>query len=857
MITEKVIYICLLTAIVSGSARADREEGDLLIGAIIPISRSENGTCKGIDYEGLAITEAIRFAIEEINKDDKLLGDLTVSRKLGYDIQDTCGSTEKEKDIAYAFNGDRRNFKPSRPGLKKPVSAVIGKFFSKSVEAMKLLNFEQIPQVSFAPENARLRPDGLEAKDIKGLISVYPEGLTKMKAIASVLEKLKVEYTTLIASKDERGEKGGKLLQSLLINSKMCLSDINMAKNDDEVKELVRELKRKPLAKIVVLHCDINDAMTAIIEAARLNISDILWISTVSMKGKMKQLLPVIAQASGMIYVDIANPDPQAFVSYMENKGKNFLNESSWMHKALKHEGGNEKCGQNSTGLTRDEQNKCNEAMDKIKTNIKLHSKTACYAIDAVYSIARGLQSMIVKGASSSKLLDNIKALSFQAPLTQSKVHFNSDGQAISQSLVIHNIQGNLTLKEVTVGNWKRENDPSLDINMGIMRFKQEKKKAPISKCSKDCMPGEEIIFPKKGPKCCWSCKRCPNSTVSNATNSKCFKCKENQTPSPQQALCYEFKQAHMEVKNPVSEFTLFLFTVAFLFLLFILFIFNQNKDCEVMKMADNTTMQGLLFGVVVVLASSVVLMFKPTFPGCITYAALFNVGLTIILGALLTKTWLFRKIFYGHKEETTACCSRPGLFVVSFLVLIQAAVLGIGFYKENVVIIFEDTDKWDVKYIECSYFRGIVFWVSYGVNIIISVLINFFNCGVPNVEARFGEYNWLCVTSCCYYGMAFFYIISFWAFPLLQKIEVGVVLTVLHCFLFLLAYCYPKLHMVLFMNREEMEEKAKLERVELLYKYDEDDEEAIQPPLSGVEVFKNKVVQLNYEPDSDKASSK
>ena len=312
-----------------------------------------------------------------------------------------------------------------------------------------------------------------------------------------------------------------------------------------------------------------------------------------------------------------------------------------------------------------------------------------------------------------------------------------------------------------------------------------------------------------------------------------------------------------MEIKNPISEFTLFLFTIAFLFLLFTLFIFNQNKDCEVMQMADNATMQGILFGIVLVLISSIVFMLKPTFPGCIVYVALFNVGLTIILGALLTKTWLFRQIFYGSNEKTTACCSRPGLFVVSFLVIIQAAILGVGVYMEKVVIVFDDTDRWDVKYIECSLFRGVVFWVSYGFNVILSVLINFFNCGVPNVEGRFGEYNWLCVTTCSFYGMAFFYIMSFWAFPLLKKVEVGVVLTVLHCFLFLLAYCFPKLHKVLFMSRDEMQETAKSERAELLYKYDEDDEEAVQSPVSGIDVFKNRIVQLNYEPENDKASSK
>jgi len=855
MMEAHLIRFCVVTLFILSSIEAEREEGDFLIGAVIPISKKENGTCKGVDYEGLAVSEAIRFAINEINKDDKLLGALTINRRLGFDIQDTCGSKEKEKDIAYVFNGDHRNYRSNTPGLKKPVSAVIGQFQGASVESMKLLNFEKIPQLSYAPSNAKLRPDGLETKDLAGLLSVYPEEITKMNAVASMLQKLKVEYTTLLAKKDRRGERGDKVLRKLLEGMDMCLSDVNMAKNDDDVKELIKKLKRKPDAKIVVLHFDIKDVMTALTEAAMLNMSDVIWISTVSMRGKLKELGRSIAQASGMIFIEIANPDSQGFKSYVENKGGSFHNESSWMKKAVKQEGG-EKCAENSTTLSKDEQMICNKAIEKVKKNILTFSKAACFAIDAVYSIATALQSML-NNSPSTALIQYIKALEFQSPLTQNRIQFNSDGEAMGQSLVIYNVHGNSTLKEVAIGTWKQDRNSSLELKVDSMRFKQGKKKVPNSKCSKDCIPGEEIIYPKSGPTCCWTCKRCPNSTISNSTNSKCFKCKENQTPNPQQSSCFDFKQLHMEVKNPVSEFTLFFFTVTLLFLFFTMFIFHQNKDCEVMKMADNTTMQGLLFGITLVLKSSIVLILKPSFPGCIGYAVFFNIGLTIILGALITKTWLFRQLFYGYNETSAACCSRPGLFVVCFLLMIQAAILGLGMYMEKVEILLDDTDRWDVKYIECSLFRGVIFWVSYGFNVILSVLINFFNCGVPNVEARFGEYNWLCVTSCSFYGMAFFYIMSFWAFPLLQKIEVGVVLTVLHCVVFLLAYCYPKLHKVLFMNKEEMREIAKSERAELLYKSDDDDEETAHSPTSGIDVFKNRIVQLNYEPESDKASSK
>lgn len=848
-----IVTLLLLSVV---GIEAERKDGDLLIGAVIPIRRTENGSCGGLNYEGIAVSEAIRFAIEEINKDNKLLGELTIDRKLGYDIQDTCGSIEVEKDIAYLFNGDRRNYKSKSPGGRKPVSAVIGEFKKASVESMKLLNFESIAQVSYAPQNARLMPDGMEAEDLIGLLSVHPEDVTKMKAVAATLNKLKIEYTTLISSDDVRGKDGEKLLKDRLDSLNMCLSDKNLAKSEDDVKDLVRKLKRKSEAKMVVLHCDEEDAFTAMVEAARLNMTDIVWMSTVSMKDRRDKLSPIAEQANGLIYIELHDPISQGFKSFVENKGGNFYNESEWIKKAMIEEGGMEKCLAKGEALTKTEQEKCDVAMDKVVKNVMNQSTQAAYAIDAVYAIASGLQAMLVKTTPSS-LFDSISELDFQSPLTQSKIHFNSDGQAIAQSFSLRNIEANSTYKDKEVGTWKRDNEPSLDLSMEKLRFKKGEKMAPVSKCSKDCVPSKEIVYPERGPKCCWACEKCPNATISNETNSKCFKCNDHQTANRQQTACYDFKKLHLKAKNPVSEFTFFLLTICLLFTLFTMFIFNQNKDCEVMQMADNATMQALLLGIIIVLTSSVVLMFMPTFSVCITYAAMFNVGLTIIISSLLTKTWLFRCLFYGSNETSTACGSRPGLLFGFFLVLIQGAIIGGGVYLENWTVLYEETEQWNVRYVECSSFRGIIFWVSYGFNILLSVLLNFFNCGAPNVEARFGEYNWLCVTACSYYAISFTYIASLWAFPLLQKIEAATVLTVLHCVVFLLAYCYPKLHMVLFMNSEQMKEVAKSERANLIYRHDDDDDETAHSPTSGIDVFKNRIVQLNMETDEDKHDSK
>ena len=838
--------LCIVAIQLFASTSAERINGDLIIGAAIPVHKNSNDSCNEINYEGLAVSEAIRFAVEEINKDDKLLGALTIDRKLGFDIQDTCDSSEKAKDIAYAYNGVHRNYKEGTPGQEIPVSVVIGEFKKRSFEALKLLNFEKIPQISYAADNARLKPDGINDDEVSGLLSAYPEDVSKGKPVASILGKMKAEYTTLVAKGDQRGKKGLKVIQDLLSKAGLCYSEGGLVSSVPEIEKAVQDLSMKKHAKIAVLHLDEEDTSAALMEAEKQNLSDITWISTQSVKEIMGATSSVSEQTNGMIYLQSQSLDPQGFEGYITNREMNSKNQSLWMKEAMQEQGAEKHCTESGKALTPDQTDACQNAKEQVVKEILKYSTTAAYAIDAVYIIANGLQESMVSQKRSS-LFESMRKLDFQSPLTKSKIKFNEDGQAVAMAFNIYNVQGNESsgVRHVKVGSWKRGNDPAMKLDMGKVQFKEGSEMVPVSKCSRDCLPGEGIEYPTTGPKCCWTCVPCPNLTVSNASNSKCFKCAEHQAANPQQTECKDFRLLHMKFKNPVSEFAIFLLTVGLLFTFFSMFIFNQNKDCEVMQMAGNGTMQIMLVGIIIVFASSVVLMFKPTAISGIVYTAILNIGLTVVMAALISKTWLFSRSGAGSK----------GFVVGLLLVIIDAAIIAIGFYLEKVSLLYDDTDHWDVKYVECSLFRGYAFWLAYGYVVVLSVLINFFNCGVPNVEGRFGEYKWLCLTSCCFYAIAFLYITSFWAFPLLQKIEAGLILTICHCFVILIAYIYPKLHMVLFMEREKMQDVAKSEKSPLFF---EDDEEApAHSPTSGIDVFKNRIVQLNVESDDGKSSER
>eukprot|EP00794_Sanderia_malayensis_P008714 gene8714-9645_t len=846
---SKVFYFVLINLV---TVAADQTDGDYIVGAILPIRTKYNGTCSQVNYEGIAVAEAIRFAVAEINSDHKLLGKFTTDRSLGYDIRDTCNSIEKEKDIAYAFNEAKRKSR-NTPGLIKAVSIVIGRFTKESLSVMRLLNFEQIAQFGFDKNNVNLQQIGLKSEDANNLLSTYPEDQSKSNAIVSLISSMKFEFTSFIVTDNGKGRAFLRQFQHDFKKANKCYMRNKLVKSEDDIKNEVAEIAKNSNVRVVVLYGDKKDELVAIEEFARLNITRVIFISSNSWK--LDEIKNYASQVEGMISVASDTPDVNGFSNYLEDENKPILSDPELLKEVLKQMGAKGKCAAVNATLPTDKST-CRKIRKTLIEEMMKYKTSIAYTIDAVYAFANGVQSMLNQPANKTKklsLTESMIGLDFQSPITRNRVQFNQDKNAMAQSFSLHNMHGNtsLELKTVEVGNWKRDKEERFSIKKALLKWKDGRKKIPLSKCSHDCVQGEQIQYPKNAPMCCWSCLACPKNTFSNMTNSNCSRCPALHTPNAEKSKCHAFQQSHLTISSPLAEFAMFLMVIGLLFTLISMFIMNQNKECKVMKVADNETMQILLFGCLLILLSSLILLFKPTVNICIIYACAFNIALTIPLAALITKTWAFHSVYYNDDGSMKQSCfgSRPGFCVGVIILLLHVLLLGVGLYYEGVWIYFEDTEKWNVKYIECSLFRNYLFWLSYGFNIALSIFTNVLNCSVPNVEAHFREYNWLCLTSCVYYTISFIYIIDFFALELLTRVEVAIVITVLHAFVFLLSYILPKLHMTLFMNERMMEELSgkKHHEKEPLMVIDIDDygnDEALMQMVAhagGGDIFKQK----------------
>ena len=102
-------YMLLSVVVVSygyasllGSTSEDRyyQPGDITLGALLTLHHSNSdGECNDFSSQGLGQVEAMKFAIDTINRNPRLLQNLT----LGYDIRDYCTSTLNAMKHTYDF----------------------------------------------------------------------------------------------------------------------------------------------------------------------------------------------------------------------------------------------------------------------------------------------------------------------------------------------------------------------------------------------------------------------------------------------------------------------------------------------------------------------------------------------------------------------------------------------------------------------------------------------------------------------------------------------------------------------------------------------------------------------------------
>ena len=785
----------------------ERLEGEYMLGAMLPIHDAgvNKSLCGGINIEGVAVAEAFRLAVHTINKRSSLASGPS-PRVFGYDLKDTCNSKQGAMDIGYSFNLRVREQRKGKLG-PKPVSFVVGRFNRLEYPAVQLLSLERLPHISYTPDNIKLVPMK-EVKDnnFNHFLSAYPGDVYKVQAAVEMMKEMGIEYFTFITSNDNRGTNGMNIIRKNYPGAaKFCYTEILALESKNSVIEIVSKIRRNPLAKAVLLHLNQGGSLRVFEEAKRQNLTNIIWFSTVSWNSRIADLSPFVSEVEGMVMLTNKPQKPSGYQLHLDRLELPYKEEPLLKYAFMKTTGEKE-CLSLSANSSADVLNKCKKLHQQFVGTLAKYSDRIAYVLDSVFVFEEGINKMLDEGG-RIKLIDAMKALEFLSPMTQNPVRFDNNGVMLDIVSVIYNLQLNFATNKIEfirVGEYdkNREISKRLNLNINVLRWKNGTKTAPVSKCSPDCLAGWKRILPKTGPACCWKCQKCPNGSISENNNSvSCSKCGALFVNNPMQSACVKFRTTSFGWFDPMGEFMIFLITAGLCATFFILGIFSQNRDCDVVKSADYKLMVFMLFGLALCFFTPVPLLLEPSATTCISYVIMFNLGLTIPLAVLFIKSAAVRHRFFDENMELIngSLGSMPHLVIAGIIVSIQAIILGIGINLADTDIEYQETDQWDLKYSQCAYVKNAVFWVAFGYNVVVSVVLNVASFKSTKMDGEFNEQKWVCISTCCFYLVSYLYVTCLYAVYGANVVVAASVLIVTFGLVFILTYFAPKLRLILF----------------------------------------------------------
>ena len=206
------------------------ENGDIILRALKVLHyRDSSDKCGDLFPVGIGHTEAMMFAIEQINNDPSILPNIT----LGYDIRDYCETISIAIQETYKFVRDRdldrlenitlgfdNENEPSSccsdltkslgSDISAPITLVIGPYDSASaVQIGSLLNVANIPILSFAATS-----DELSSDQYRYFMRTVPPDNQQARVQADLFERFNWTCVGTVALDDSYGRFGVSALKN-------------------------------------------------------------------------------------------------------------------------------------------------------------------------------------------------------------------------------------------------------------------------------------------------------------------------------------------------------------------------------------------------------------------------------------------------------------------------------------------------------------------------------------------------------------------------------------------------------------------------------------------------------------------
>ncbi|XP_075688648.1 LOW QUALITY PROTEIN: metabotropic glutamate receptor 2-like [Rhinoderma darwinii] len=621
---------------------------ELVIGGLFPVDRCYMSSGDFTDfYTSVQVMEAMRFAIEEINRNSTLLPGI----KLVPYIRFFCDDEFIRKQMSEIL-------------IPTSVAAFIETTESfTSFEVLEYFQNSDKPVISCTTTHPKLPKGPL-------FLRMAPPAQYQYKAIVDILTHFSWTYVSVLSSFKRSLMSAMEEFKTEAQRHGICFAaSINMCLGDKS--KVISDLRRHPKANVVVLFVDLYELSGLLLDVRTVSFT---WVVGITW-GAAKNILETYDVPGRIITVNIQSYPLQRFNEHFQAEMEaNAYNVTDPQFRSMFPD------SINFPSFPKER----NFKKSTLKTEFQPSPKVM-FVVNAVYAIASALQGMYrgtCPNMSSECLVENKSAFitslrntSFTAPFTPPDVQYtvgfdhNGVGPARYNIFIIQKINGSLQYQQI--GSWADE------LTLNTTQIMWESNKVPESNCGKPC--GEhEMKSIDQANHCCWNCIKCPeNEFLENEFT--CKECDPGHRPNTNHSGCFKLPVDCIQWGDGLAIGSVSFSCLGILSTIFVVGVLVRNNNTPIVKASGREFCYILLGGVLLLYTMTFIFIARPSHATC----SLRRLGLAtffaICYSALLTKTNRITRIFNSAKKgivepRYTSLASQVSIC----LVLISCQVLGL-----------------------------------------------------------------------------------------------------------------------------------------------------------------------------------
>ncbi|XP_060733756.1 extracellular calcium-sensing receptor-like [Tachysurus vachellii] len=701
------------------------KDGDVIIGSIFSIHRDtqmqsltytetpQRLICIRSDLSELRLAQTVTFAIEEINRSNILLPNISI----GYKIYDNCLTSLLSMKAAMAFMTGHDTTADDGCSGQAVVQAIIGESESTPTIALtKTTGPFHIPVISHAATCACLS----NRKEYPSFFRTIASDYYQSRALAYLVKHFGWTWVGAVYSDNDYGNSGMAIFLKAAKEEGICVeySEKFDRSNPEKIMK-VSNIIKQGTAKVIIIFLAYFD-MNILIDHLILNnatgyqmIGVEAWISAVDLATPAS-----FSILAGSIGFDVGKLKIAGFADYAVNGF--WQKDFPCLHKE---------------GTISQTKIDCSKYEDVIQ--FKNYSKDISelrYAnniYNAVYAVAHSLHSLLRcrEGSSCEKgkkiqpwqVVESLKKVNFNTKIGD-HILFDSTGATAAKYDVVNwqrGFNGEVVFKVVGYYDASLPAGQKFVLNAEDIIWAGERREKPRSVCSESCPPGTRKAAQKGRPVCCYDCIPCAEGEISNQTDSySCEQCPGEYWSNAERDKCVLKVIEFLLFTENMGIILVFFSLVGATLTVFVAILFLIEKDTPIVKANNSELSFLLLFSLTLCFLCSLTFIGRPSQWSCMLRHTAFGITFVLCISCVLGKTVVvlvaFRATLPGSNVMKWFGTLQQRLSVLAFtLIQVFICVLwltvspplpykNMNYYKEKIIL-------------ECSLGSAIGFWAVLG----------------------------------------------------------------------------------------------------------------------------------------------